>query len=192
MNKENMTEKIVSAALALFYEQGFHATGVDLLSQQAGVTKKTLYRYFAGKDELIGAALALRHRQFMQQMRAFVEARQTGRRPLEYIEFIISWAQERDFHGCAFINATAEYGQQTNAIHRQAADHKHAVLAQLSQWCADAGVAQPPALARSLFLIGEGTIVASQTQGPDEAAFAAARQMAQQLWQAARTDGETR
>lgn len=34
------SEKIAESALQLFYRQGYHGTGVEQLSQEAGVTKK--------------------------------------------------------------------------------------------------------------------------------------------------------
>ena len=49
--------QLLGTALCLFYRQGFHATGVDQLAAEAGLTKKTLYRYFATKEALIDATL---------------------------------------------------------------------------------------------------------------------------------------
>lgn len=68
------SDAITRAALRLFYRQGFHATGVEQLSQEAGVTKKTLYRHFSSKDHLVEAALELRHNEFMAKVRAAVDA----------------------------------------------------------------------------------------------------------------------
>ncbi|MEB3734489.1 TetR family transcriptional regulator [Halopseudomonas pachastrellae] len=81
-------QHIVASALGLFYRNGFHASGVDLLSREAGVTKKTLYRHYPSKDVLIEAALALRHTQFMARLRAFVEQAAVEQRPLAYVDFI--------------------------------------------------------------------------------------------------------
>lgn len=101
--------QIITCALQAFYRQGFHATGVEQLSQLAKVSKKTLYRYFPTKDELIVATLRLRHRDFLQRMQHFVGQQPVAERPLAYVDFIRDWAQQADFHGCMFINAAAEY-----------------------------------------------------------------------------------
>ena len=98
---------ITRAALDLFYRQGFHASGVEQLSQSAGVTKKTLYRHFPSKEHVVEAALQLRHAEFMGQMARAVEGFDHANRPQAYIDFIIQWVQSADFHGCAFINASA-------------------------------------------------------------------------------------
>lgn len=179
------SEHIVTTALKSFYTQGFHASGVDHLAAAAGVTKKTLYRHYPSKDALIDAALALRHRQFMAKLRSFVTQAPVAHRPLAYIDFIASWTQEADFHGCAFINATAEYGPSAAPPHRQAAAHKQEVRDDLTDFCAQAGASQPASVALSLYLIGEGLIVACQVQGYDTRLAAAARDAARLLWSSA-------
>lgn len=181
----DIAQHIVASSLRLFYRNGFHATGVELLSREAGVTKKTLYRHYPSKDVLIDAALALRHAQFMARMRTFVDGAAVDRRPLVYIDFIAGWVQEDDFCGCAFINATAEFAQPDSAPHRQAAGHKREVQEYLLSLCASAGARQPEALATQLFLIGEGLIVGSQVQQAQRLALIdGARAAAQVIWAA--------
>lgn len=46
---------ILEAALTLFSEQGFHGTSMAMLAKTAGLPVGTIYRHFAGKDELIHA-----------------------------------------------------------------------------------------------------------------------------------------
>lgn len=179
-------QHIVASSLKLFYRQGFHASGVDLLSQEAGVTKKTLYRHYPSKDALIDAALVLRHTQFMAKMRGFVEVAAIEQRPLAYIDFIASWVQEDDFHGCVFINATAEFAQPDAPPHQQAAKHKQEIQAYLLNLCAAGGAQKPEPVSTQIFLIGEGLIVASQVQGHDASLVNAAQAMARDSWLAAR------
>lgn len=86
-------DQIIDAALTAFYQNGFHASGVDQLSAAAGVTKRTLYRHFQSKESLIEAVLQWRDQQFMQDMQAEVEAEAPARRPLAYLEFLQRWGQ---------------------------------------------------------------------------------------------------
>jgi len=57
-------EQVIDAATRLFMEQGYGATSMDAVAKLAGVSKATLYAYFASKealfDEIIGRA-CLRH-----------------------------------------------------------------------------------------------------------------------------------
>ncbi|MDH2918702.1 MAG: helix-turn-helix domain containing protein [Sideroxydans sp.] len=168
-------EKITHSALQLFYRQGFHATGVAQLSQAAGVTKKTLYSYFASKDLLVAAALQLRHEQFSLRMQVSVEAQAVHLRPLAYIEFIINWVQQADFYGCAFINAAAEYAELNASPHLLAKTHKQNLTSYLAELCRAAHLNQADLVAGQLFLLGEGLIVACQVNGVAEHLLQATR-----------------
>ena len=56
-NAEQKQHAIVSAAEALFLQQGYGVTSMDQIAKKAGVTKQTVYRYFASKNELFAAVM---------------------------------------------------------------------------------------------------------------------------------------
>ncbi len=51
--KAPVRERIVSAAVALFAEQGYDSTSVQQIVARAQVTKGALYHYFVSKEELL-------------------------------------------------------------------------------------------------------------------------------------------
>jgi AcrR family transcriptional regulator len=51
------TEEILDAATRLFSERGFTETGIDEIGAAVGVTGPAVYRYFAGKEDLLVAVL---------------------------------------------------------------------------------------------------------------------------------------
>ncbi len=51
-------ERIISAASALFYNDGIKGVSVDAVAAKAGLTKRTLYYHFKSKDDLVAAYLA--------------------------------------------------------------------------------------------------------------------------------------
>ncbi len=63
----------VKAHNSLIYRHGIAATGMDLLVKTAGVSRKSIYRYFANKDELVIAALQRRDERWLQWLRSEVE-----------------------------------------------------------------------------------------------------------------------
>ena len=52
-------DRIRESAQELFYNEGIRAIGVDEIVNRAGVTKPSLYRSFASKDELAAAYKAM-------------------------------------------------------------------------------------------------------------------------------------
>jgi AcrR family transcriptional regulator len=55
--KESRPAELLAAALDCFVERGFAATRLDDVAARAGVSKGTLYLYYAGKDELFMAVV---------------------------------------------------------------------------------------------------------------------------------------
>lgn len=51
--EENRRAQIIAAAVAVFAEHGYEATTMSMIAQHAGVGQGTLYRYVAGKRELL-------------------------------------------------------------------------------------------------------------------------------------------
>lgn len=52
-----MRERIIAALTELSYTRGFYNCTMDELAARAGMSKRTLYRYFSSKEEIIEAVL---------------------------------------------------------------------------------------------------------------------------------------
>ena len=46
-------DRLIKAADDLFYQEGFHAVGLDRVISAVGVTKTTFYNHFESKEHLI-------------------------------------------------------------------------------------------------------------------------------------------
>ncbi len=55
--QENSRETILACALQLFASSGYDATGINEITEQAGITKPTLYYFFGSKEGLFNALL---------------------------------------------------------------------------------------------------------------------------------------
>ncbi|OAT87083.1 TetR/AcrR family transcriptional regulator [Desulfotomaculum copahuensis] len=53
----DLKEKILSTMKDLARQKGFHAVTTDELAAACGISKRTLYRYFTGKDEIVARVL---------------------------------------------------------------------------------------------------------------------------------------
>ena len=65
----DIKERIISACQELSRNKGFYSLTMDELAAQAGVSKRTVYRYFRSKEEIIEATLD----RLMQEISQFME-----------------------------------------------------------------------------------------------------------------------
>ena len=180
-------DQLVDTALDLFYRDGFHATGVDKILEKAGVARMTLYNHFKSKDELILAALRRRDEKFRNSfMRAVERLGKTPRdRLLAIFDALEEWFSGKDYSGCMFINASAEFARPDDPIHMVAGEHKNLILNYVRELTKSAGATEPDALADGLMLLMEGAIVMSYVAG-DRNAATRAKMAAEALIQQAR------
>ncbi len=108
--KISVRDKILLAAHDLFYSTGFRATGVDTLIKASKVTKVTFYRHFPSKSLLILAYLNYRHEIWINWFETTLRRHlDEGDKPADAISATLyEWFISPAFHGCAFINASAE------------------------------------------------------------------------------------
>jgi AcrR family transcriptional regulator len=179
-------EHLIETAERLFNEHGYHATGIDRILAEAGVAKMTLYNHFRSKDELILAVLRRRDETFRNRLvRAVERAADTPReRLLAIFDVLREWFRSKEFHGCMFINASAEYGAPDSAIRAASCEHKRLLTNYVEELAREAGAAEPAALAEALMLLIEGAIVSAQIHC-DCASAAQARRAAETLVAAA-------
>jgi AcrR family transcriptional regulator len=174
-------DRILETAFRLFYARGIRAVGVDLIIAESGVAKATFYKHFPAKDELVLAYLDKVDEIWTGQLHAAAEA--AGAEPAEQLVGLfdaLATACRRDgYRGCAFINAAAEAVPGT-PVHERTVAHKQAVLAWVRALAAQAGAADPDALARSLTLLLDGGL-SDGALAADPSAAAAAKDTARLL-----------
>lgn len=177
MPRPSKKEHLVETAVKLFARDGFHATGIDKILQEAGVARMTLYKHFRSKDELILAALRRRDEQFRIWFKSAIE--KNGGTPAERLlasfDALEDWFSGKafagmPFTGCAFINAAAEFSSLNHPAHQLALEHKRLILDYLRLLASSAGARDPDSLAWAVSLLHEGAIVTAQVSGDANAA----------------------
>ncbi|MBN3520055.1 TetR/AcrR family transcriptional regulator [Algoriphagus lutimaris] len=74
MSKKNSQEgKILDAAYKLFLEKGYRHTTMDEISANLGISKKTLYKYYPGKLELLEASFEVLKLKMSSKVEAILE-----------------------------------------------------------------------------------------------------------------------
>jgi AcrR family transcriptional regulator len=174
-------EKILATAEQLIYQNGIHATGMDLLVKTSGVARKSIYRYFATKDEIAAAALNARDVRWMHWFRTESDRAETpDARILNMFAVLKGWFESEGFRGCAFINTAGEVGDPNDPIRLIAKLHKQKLFDYTLELCEQLNVEQPSVLARQLLILMEGAITVARVMG-DYGAADSARDVAQLL-----------
>jgi AcrR family transcriptional regulator len=173
---------LLETALRLFSQNGYHATGIDLIIAEAGVAKTTLYRHFETKEDLIVAALERRDECERDAMRAFVEqhASDPVERLLVTFDFLEASFRE-EFRGCIFVSAAGEHKDPAHPVFRAALMHKRLVLAYFEELAHAARFAEPKGIAAEINMLHEGAIAVAQMTRTGEPARQAKRMAAQLL-----------
>lgn len=81
--KPTRREQLLRVAVDLFYERGFHATGIDDIGQAAGITGPAIYRHFTGKDDVLSTALEIGTTQIVNRVEAIVAEADTPQSALK-------------------------------------------------------------------------------------------------------------
>ncbi|ATN12567.1 TetR family transcriptional regulator [Pseudomonas sp. FDAARGOS_380] len=181
---QNETRDIIlDVTEKLIYRHGIAATGMDLLVKTAGVSRKSIYRYFANKDELVVAALQRRDERWMQWLRSEVErSDDSGERLLGLFSALKRWFGSADFRGCAFINTSGETGDAQDPVRLLAKAHKRKLFEYALELCQAHGTPAPEQQAAQLLILIDGAITVALVMG-DSTAADNAQCMAQTLLQ---------
>ena len=165
-------EHIISTAIELFREYGYHATGIDRIVDEAGVSKKTLYAHFHSKEELLIAAL--RHYDGLFRNNFMRKVDQTAKTPRDRLLAIFdvaeAWFSQNKFFGCMFINVIGEYSKKESPIRDICRQFKQLMRNYIKELCVQAGAKEPDVLADKLALLFEGAVVTSQVSQKPQAA----------------------
>lgn len=103
---------IVTGLEQAFVRQGFAKPGVDDLRAAAGVSLRTLYKYYPSREAMILGALEHRHGRYVKRL---LDGLPTD--PKEALDAILErvagWMREEASHGCLFHGAVAAVPEST-------------------------------------------------------------------------------
>jgi AcrR family transcriptional regulator len=177
-------ERLRDVASDLFYKRGIRAVGVDEIVNETGVTKPTLYRSFASKDDLVAACLKL-EAEADQNCLDEIAARFPGD-PLAQIRAIVSDLFEEmadpEYRGCAIMNAAVEFPERDHPARVVAEECKNKLRERLHVLARELGVVRPEVLSDGLVLLMEGASTSRHTsgsQGPSATLMVAAEALIQ-------------
>jgi AcrR family transcriptional regulator len=174
----NAQERILSAAGSLFYREGIHATGVERIAEEAGVSKRTMYQLFGSKTRLVEAYLRRIHDTGGMPNEKALDT--LGASPRNRLLAIFDSPPADRFRGCPFHNAAVEAANQMPGVHDVVHEHKLQFIARLTDVAAEAGARDPYRLGHQLAVLFEGA-TSLATSLNDTAALLHARSAAEVL-----------
>lgn len=167
----DVRERILETASALFYRRGVRAVGVDLVVEEAGVAKTSLYRYFRTKDDLIAAFLQREDLDFWKCWDSTTERHQSNAEA--ELEAQLKWIGERvsrpNYRGCPQLNVAAEFPDLDHPARAVATAHKKELRRRLRDLAQRLRAKRPDELAAQLSLLINGAFVSSQMFSANEA-----------------------
>ncbi|MEO3809271.1 TetR/AcrR family transcriptional regulator [Sphaerisporangium sp. B11E5] len=171
-------ERILKTAGELFYAGGIGATGVDRISEAAGVSKRSLYQRFGSKDELVTEYLTIDGTAVADRLLPPEDDGAAPRdRVLAVFETLRDGSRRPGFRGCLVLNAAAELPDPAHPARAVALDHKLRVRAFFARQVTAMGAADPEALADQLLMLFDGAMSYSLVRAAavPESAVTAAR-----------------
>lgn len=173
----NTRQRIIDAALGRFYRDGFRNVGIDQILADVGISKTAFYKHFESKDDVMLAVLEAKNRALLEDFAAVV--REHGGEPVEQLRGVFDVLNRihaaDEYQGCIFISASVEFPLLHEPAHAAAARYKNELEDFVSELAAQAGAADPRALARELCLVMEGACISRQLTGDKHAILVARR-----------------
>ncbi|MEN3977539.1 helix-turn-helix domain-containing protein [Acinetobacter sp. CWB-B33] len=117
-------DKILKTAEQLFNQQSFSGVGVDLIRDESGCSKTTLYTYYSNKHQLVQSVLQARDQRFRESLQAAVDGLQGVDALKKIYDWHIQWFQSDHFKGCLFVRAVGESSPDDHSIIAIAQQHK--------------------------------------------------------------------
>ena len=157
--------KILNTAEALFNLHSFTSVGVDLIRDESGCSKTTMYTYFKNKQQLVAQVLKQRDLKFRDNLTNFVGDSQ-GIIAIEKIyDWHMNWFQTDEFKGCLFVRAVAESEKSDLEIKKICIDHKNWLRELMLQYTYP--ISQDQILGEMIYNLIEGSISRFLVEGFD-------------------------
>jgi len=117
-------QHVVDTATSLFSQYGFHPVGVDWIIEASGVARMTMYRNFAGKEDLVKTVLLQRSDHLLKQLKMRMDEKPSlEEKIISMFDWRGQWFCSTSFAGCLFGRAVAEFPDRSD-IREIALDYK--------------------------------------------------------------------
>jgi AcrR family transcriptional regulator len=160
---------IVKYAFDRFYDAGFHATGMEAALAGSGISKRTLYKYFPSKEDLIEAVLWLYSEGVVHELFDPVAHISDPREQIIEVFDVRKITGRMLTRGCLGVKAAQEYAGKHEGIVELGIAASSRGEMKFLELCKRAGFAKPQRLAKQLNLLLHGALALSHASGETSA-----------------------
>ncbi|MFF7216855.1 TetR/AcrR family transcriptional regulator [Streptomyces sp. NPDC008238] len=150
-------ERLLDAAAALFYRKGV-SIGIEALCRTAGVSKRSMYQLFAGKDDVLAASLERAGSRYLSGLLPAPEAGPAPRERIMHVfEHLESLSASPDYLGCPFLATAFELKDPEHPAGVIARRYKDALTDFFREEARRGGAHDADLLARQLTVVFDGS-----------------------------------
>jgi len=129
-NKPSVRDRIIDTASRLFYDQGYQATGINQIIDEASVAKSSLYQYFRTKEELLNAYLKIAEKEYFEDLYKMINKDADPlKQILSLFDYRINSIQQKNFKGCTFVRVVYELPNADEETAKLVRNYKSSVKA---------------------------------------------------------------
>jgi AcrR family transcriptional regulator len=126
--KKSARQRILDTTTRLFFKQGYQATGINQIIDQAGACKSSFYSNFHSKEELCLAYIKTSHENWMALLGEEISKQENAyERLLGIFTFLENWMNGCSYRGCGLMNISSEITEPKGRI-RQLIQERNDIL----------------------------------------------------------------
>jgi len=153
-------KQIVDTASDLFYRQGYNATGINQIIEEAQIAKSSLYQHFPSKEDLLIEYLSVTANATDAALRAFLRKYETPKeKALAMFDFLLKFSKQTEYGGCNFLNIAAELPADSKKIKAIIKNQKDGIRALFAEILKPVKKEQ---LADELYLLFDAALITSK------------------------------
>lgn len=175
MSAAEIKAKIIGVATSLFEAKGINACAVDMIINESGVARATMYRHFPSKDTLIIAFLRSKADAFYDWLNSGL-LNQKGKpadKLLALCGLMEGWISTPGFKGLPFHIGTVEFPETDHPVNQFSTSLAKELQEYFTAFAKEAGAPDPVGLSQQIIMLFEGAaLVERVAPGSNSAAKA--------------------
>ena len=159
--RHHLRDKILIAAAQLFYYKGFNQVSINEVIADSDVARRTFYRYFSSKDELIVEVVRFQAKGWLKWFEETLNQRATCPREkiLASFDVLQEWYDSPNYHGCPFIKAALEIADVSHPVNEISVMARQSIRSYIFKLALDADIPKPEVFSQQYLLLVSGSIL---------------------------------